>query len=422
MAHFLETEINNRTSDIFRRMAVKRRSPSDGKYESSWQDMTDLVKKWGTIETSVDDVRLNRFRHSGINITCRNDTGRFNDETNSSSLWFGYMTRYRSLVRIQAGYDTSDGELPSDATQGIFILTDEIEQDASKNEVTLRCSSLQSIFSEVRAREVPGLNVTLTAADIIARIRDHSDGAGNNIFREFITSTAWVISTTTNNYTLNTDTTLEEMTCWDLMEKLAEAETYVLMVNRTGGLEFRGRGARQSTSQWSFNGQGFPEQNIIKLNGEKEAVNKLYTYIRFKYLEADTSSSFVTAGTTTSVSNANLSWKYGQRIYELENLFTPSATTAQTIANAAFTEYSVIKKEIDFDAKFHPTLEVLDRVNLSYRSYDIAFNSLWDVIVWDTGKWSREGNNFDYQDKPYKLLGKRINLDNFSMNITAREI
>lgn len=417
----LASEINSPSSDIFRRLQVKRRSRADGLYEANWQDLTEFVKKWGTIETSVDDLKLNRFRHSGINITCRNDTGDFNDETNLSSHWFGYMTRYRSLVRIQAGYDTGDGELPSDSTQGIFILNDEIEQDAGTNEVTLRCSSIQSVFDEVRAREVNFGSLTAVASEIVTRIRDHTDGSGNFVFRQFITSTAWTISSTTSNYVLNTNT-LEDMTCWGLMEKLAEAETFVLLVNRTGGLEFRNRDPRQSTSQFSFYGQGFQNQNVIKLNGEKESINKLYTFVRVKYLAADTATSYVTAGTTTTVSPTSLTWRYGQRVYEFENTFIANTTTAQTIADGAQSEYGTVRKELDFNAKFHPTLEVLDRVDFSYRSYDVGFNNLWDVMVWDTDDWSREGNNFDYDGKNYKLLGKKINLDNFSMGVKAREI
>ena len=419
--YYLDTQINNPSSDVFRRLQFKRRDPSTGRYEANWQDATEFVKRWGTIDTAVDDVRLNKFTHSGVNVTCRNDTGRFNDETNSSSLWFGWMTRYRSLMRIQAGYKTAGGELPSDATQGIFILTDEIEQDAVSNEVTLRGSSLQSVFDEVRARELPGIGATFTASELVTRIRDHTDGAGLSIFQEFISSGAWTIQTTTNYYVFNTDT-LENMTTWGLMEKLAEAEGNVLLINRTGGIEFRNRDPRQSSSQFSFFGQGFPRQNIIKLKNENEAVNKLFTFFRLKYLDADTSTSYVTAGTTTAVSASNISWRYGQRVYEADNTFPLNTTTAQTIVNDLFTDFSGVKKEMDIDAKFHPTLEVLDRVDVSYRSYDVAFNSLWDVMVWDTDTWSREGNNFDYDGKAYKILGKRINLDNFVMGTKLREI
>lgn len=417
----LGSVINCPSSNIFRRVQVKRRKQSDGKFEADWQDVTEFVKKFGTVDLSVDDIRLNRLRHSGVNLTFRNDIGRFNDETNSSSLWFGYMTRYRTLVRVQGGYEVSSGELPSDSSQGVFVLNDELEQDADSNEVVFRCSALPVIFEEVRADRIPGLNATQTASDIIARIRDHSDGSGNNIFREFITSTAWTIQATTNNYVLSTDSTLENMSVWQLMEKLAEAETFVVLPTRTGGLEFVDRDARTTTSQFSFYGQGFPNQNVIRLKGEKEAVNKLYTYARMKYLDADTSTSYVSAGTVTAVASTNTAWRFGQRTYEFENQFAHNTATAQGIVDGFVQEFQEVKKEVEFDAKMHPTLQPLDRVELSYRSYDVAFGSLWDVMVWDTDKWSREGNNFDYDAKPFVILSRKTNLDSFVTTIRARE-
>ncbi len=417
----LASVINQPSTNIFRRVQVKRRNHSDGKYEANWQDVTEFVKKFGTVEVSVDDVRLNRFRHSGVNIVFQNDIGRFNDETNSSSLWFNYMTRYRTLVRVQAGYENDQGELPSDASQGIFLLNDELENDADSNEVVFRCSALPVVFEEVRAERIPGLNATQTASDIITRIMNHSDGSGNNIFREFITSTSWTIQATTNNYLLSTDATLQNMSVMQLMEKLAEAEQFVLLPTRTGGIEFVDRDSRTTTSQFHFYGQGFPDMNIIKLKGEKEAVNKLYTYARLKYLDADTSASYVSAGTTTAVASTNTAWRFGQRTYEFENLFAHNTVTAQAIVDGFVSEFQEVKKEIEFDAKLHPTIQALDRIEVSYRSYDLAFGSLWDVMVWDTDEWSREGNNFDYDAKPYIVLSRKSNLDNFVMTIRARE-
>lgn len=420
--YYLSSQIDASSSDVFRRFQVKRRLQSTGLYEANWQDLTEFVKKWGSVEMSIDDIRLNKFRFSGVNVTCRNDVGKFNDETNSSSHWYGYMTRYRSLIRIQAGYSTPGGELPSDSTQGIFVLTDEIEQDANRNEVVLRCSSLQSIFDEVRATDINFGSLTALSSEFMTRIRDHTDGVGTFVFRQFITSTAWTIQATTTQLVLNTATSLDGISAWELMEKLAESEGFVLFINRTGGIEFRNRDPRTTTSMYSFRGQGFPNQNIISLGGEVEAVNKLYTYVRYKYLQPDTSTSFVTAGTTTAVNSSNTAWKYGQRTYEMENLLSPSTATAQGVANAFLAEFDDVKKEITFDAKFHPEMQVLDRIDFSYRSYDIAFNSLWDVMVWDTDIWSREGNNFDYEGKAYKILSRRTDLDRFVTSIKAREI
>lgn len=418
----LTESINGPTGDVFRRMEIKRRLRTTGKYETGWQDLTKFVKRWGTLDMSVDDVRLNRFRFSGVNLTCRNDEGTFNDETNASSAWNGFMTRYRTLVRIQAGYEVDGAELPTDPTQGIFILTDEIEKAASTNQIVLRCSSLQSVFDEVRATEVPGLGSTQSASDILAKIRDHSDGAGNDIFREFITSTLWTIQTTTNNYFLQSASSLDGLTCWQLMQKLAEAEGFVLLLNRFGGIEFTDRESRTTTSQFSFLGQGFNRQNIIRFDGEKESLDKLFTRFRMKHLEADTSTSYVEAGTSTTVDADNLAWRYGQRIYEFENRFASDTATAQTIVDNLQSEFGTVKQEIKFDARFHPELQALDRIDVSYRSYDVAFTSLWDVMVWDEDLWSIEGQNFDYDGREFNILSRRINLDNFAMTVKAREV
>lgn len=418
----IQLEIERPSSVVFRKAQIKRRQLSDGLFESSWQPITEFVKKWGSLNSSVDDVRLNRFTFSGVNLTCRNDTGKFNDETNASSLWYNYLTRYRSLVRIQAGYYDTDGssELPTDPSLGVFILDDQVEIAGSTNDVVLKCSSLKSIFDEVRARDINFGSLTANASAIMARIRDHTDGASRFVFREFITSTSWTIQATTNNYLLST-ATLEDMTAWDLMQKLAESEGFVLNIDRTGGIEFVDRSATSAVT-FPFQGQGFHPQTIIKINDEAEALDKLYTFFRVKYLEADTSTSYVSAGTTTVLEPTNASWRYGQRVYEAENTFILNTATAQTIANNLFTEFSTVKREIDFDAKFVPHLEVLDRITVSYRSYDLAFHSLWDVMVWNRDFWSIEGQNFDYQNKAYKVLGKQVNLDNFMMKVKAREI
>src|SRR5687767_3648720 len=104
MASSLTTLIGRPTHQVFRRAYIKRRQTSDGRYESSWLEITKFVKSWGVFESSVDALRLNRFVHSDIQLIVRNDTGAFNPESNVTSLWSGYMTRYRTLVRIQAGY------------------------------------------------------------------------------------------------------------------------------------------------------------------------------------------------------------------------------------------------------------------------------------------------------------------------------
>jgi len=430
--------INSPSSNVFRRAYIKRRKKSDGLYESEWQSITPYVVKWGTLKYGVDDIKLNKFLHTGITLKVTNELGKFNDENNINSLWYNYLTRYNTLVKIEAGYKTEvksygwgfpwgeawgqQTEYPTDATQGIFIMNQENEI-GSDNLINLKCSSLKSIFDTVKPTEISGLGTTLTASEIIEKIRDHSDGSSIPIFRQFITSTSWNIQSTTNYYLFSTNTTLKNLnTVWDLMEKLAEAERFILLINRKGEFVFKDRELNTDTSQFDFYGQGFPRQNIIKLNAWKENYNKVYNSIKLKFLEADTSTSYVTAGTTTVVTPSNIQWKYGVRVYEFENVFINNTATAQSIADSLFSEHSEVKNEVVMKTKFHPTLEPLDKVKVNYHSYNLAEKALWDCFNWDEENWAEEGENFDWDDKEMKILSKTMNLDDFSQQVIAREI
>ena len=422
----IQYEIEAPFSRPFRRAAIQRRVAATGLYDGVWEDITEYVKRWGTMEAAIDDVRLNNFTHNGVTLVVNNDQGKFNHHSNASSLWLNYMPRFRSLLRIQAGYyDTaSTSEFPTDPTLGIYIMDSEISIRSDSNDVTLRCSSLKSVFDDVRARDIVGITgvaATQTASDIITKIRDHSDGAAANVFSQFITSTSWVISTTTNFYNLTT-TVLEDTSTWELMEKLAEAEGYVIMINRTGGIEFRQRAARQASSQFHFTGQGTDRPNTIAITEDKEAHDKYYNYFRLKYLEPDTSTSFVSAGTTTTVNQSNTSWINGAKVYEFENRYPANTTTAQAIVDALFTTSAGVPIEITLENVFIPHLEVLDRTEVSFRSYDLAVKSLWDVAIWDTSVWPPEGFNFDYNSTAAYIISKKIDLDNFKTIHKVRRI
>lgn len=432
----LPTLIGKPSANVFRRAYVLRRSVTTGLYETAWINITDDVKQWGNFESSVDAVRLNRFSHSGLELTCRNDAGHFNPETDANSIWHGSLGRFRSLVKIEAGYIDTDGtELPTVTTQGVYILSEELTRNAQNNTAHLRCKSLASIFDEVTASEVAGLGSPTTASAIIGKIRDHTDGAGAFVFRQFITDTAWTIQTTTTRYNLATVASdLENMTAWELMAKLAECEGFVLLVNRTGGIEFRNRAERTTTAAFEFYGQGFARQNVITFEESKDAIEKYYNHFRLKWAEAETATSYVEAGTNTTVDASSTVWKYGRRTYHFSNEFFETATTAQTVVDSLLGDLDEVKEEVQLTAKFLPDIEVLDKVTLSYHSYDLADqnNSLWDVMDWasdgavipgDGGNWALEdGENFDYNADEFKVLSKSTSLDNFTTTLTLRRI
>ena len=417
-------EINRPISQVFRRAYVKRRSATTGLYESTWQNITEYVVSWGSVSIGIDNIRLNNFTHSGIDLTVDNTAGKFSVETKTTSLWYGYMTRYRSLLKIESGYlDDSGNELPSTVTIGIFIITDEIVINAVTNQGSIRAKSLISVFDEVRAAEVAGLGtINQTASELITKIRDHTDGSSNFVFRNFITSTSWTIQTTTVQYNLATTTSIGEKTCWDLMNSLAECESFVLLVNREGVFEFRDRNERTATSQFAFKGQGFNEQNIISLNEYSEGLNKFYNYFNLKWTTEDTTTSYVSAGLSTTIDPSSSAWKYGVRIYKMDNPFFATSTVAQGVVNNLVTTFQTLKEEIKIKSKFCPQLNILDKVEFSYHSYDLANSTIWDVFNWDESNWAEENDNFDWTDIPFKIISCKHNLNDFSSEFALRRI
>jgi hypothetical protein len=420
----IEHEINRSQATVFRRAYIKRRSNTTGLYEADWLDITEYVENWGTIQNSIDAIRLNNFKHSGLSLTCRNDEGKFNPHGHVNSLWNGFMPRPRTLLKIEAGYEDDDGtELPADPTQGIFILTDNVPINAMTNKAVMQFKSLVSMFEEERAINVAGLNGTQSASDLITKIRDHTDGSGNLLFRQVISQASWVIQTTTANYNPATGTSLDGLSCWDLMNKLAEAEGYILIIDRTGQFEFRDRDERTTASQFTFYGVGFKNQNVISLNEYVEPINKYYNYYRLKYLTPDTSISYVTSGTTTTIDPSSTAWMYGVRTYDFENTLINDTTTAQTIVDNRRSQFDSIKEELKVKAKFTPQLEISDKVLFSYRSYDLAETTLWDQFNWDEAEWAGEaGEIFDWADIEFKILSKKTNLDNFTTEFILRRL
>lgn len=418
----------------FRKLEIKRRQSTNGLYESSWQDITKYVVKWGTLQTSLDDNRLNSFVHTGVQFVVKNDHGEFNPEYEGQSLFYGYLTRYRTLVRVTAGYtDGSGNQFPSDATQGIFVMDSDIDINASRKEVRIPCKSIISPFEETRADEIGGITAALTSSDVIGKIRDATDGSGNYLFRNFITSTAWDIQTTTTILTgLGTTTAIAELSVWEFMNKLAEVEGYVLYATRTGGLVFADRRPNSDEPSFSLYGAGFRRPNVIKMGAYKEATYKLYTHIRFKYSEADTETSVITAGTATTVDTRSLEWKYGRKAYEMDNIFFADTGSAQAVASRLRDQFSNLKSELDLDMLYAPHLEILDFLEVSHREGSVSSVYNWDQFFWaaDTTTsdpanvliWASETSSaIDFFKKNFKIIKRVHNLDTFVTTLKLRE-
>lgn len=468
LADGIINQVKSHHSLVFRRVLIKRRSLSSGAFESDWFDITRDVKKFGTIKYEADSKYVSRFRFPTASITLANEEGQFNPETSIYSYWYGYLSRQRTLLRIEAGFrkeiDNGDGtwglaELPADALwdeayydidlwdneSGSAVFTGIIGDDIienNNNEVVIKVKPLVEVFREYSAKNLTGYNNSLTASDFITMVRDHADANGNKIFLPFFgnTTTGFSITSTNVEYANLSTSTSEDIidsTVWDVIEKLAESENFLPLVTADGRFRFVSRDSNTVTSAFTFNGLGVYDSSyghtIKRINSIGPKVSKFYSRVTVRWAEPDTTTSYEIVEATLTVSPPSAAWQYGERTFEIDNRWIPNAAVAGTIASSIFNDYSALKEEIDFSTTFVPGLDLLDQITVNYDiSRYSSPQSLWDVgnwadtaggastdydLVWDP----YDGVGIYLNNKEYTLISIEMNLDTMECRYIGRE-
>lgn len=453
----LFSQIKSGKKEIFRRAYIKRMTGS-GAYESDWYEITKHIKKWGKISRAVDSSIIGRFKFNSLKLVVNNQEGLFNEETDTNSLWLGYASRQRTLVKLEAGFvdvqKRADGIWVRDEWQNsiwgsdywdnanwddtpiIFkgIISGNMLLTSSKNEIALNVMPLNEVFRQFPARNLSGLTGSQTASDIITLIRDQTDVNGAYIFRPFFenTTTGWDIDATTEIYAnLNTSGAqdIREITVWEAIERLAQAENHVAYIALDGQFRFKSRAA-SSTAGFEFHGAGsFNRQyghTIKKIDEFGPNFNKYYSRVEVKWVDADTLTSFEVVEATLTVSGASSSWVLGIRTFKIENSWIPTADVANTLATAIFNDYSALKREMRLATSFVPYLEVMDIVNVTYDSSGFKPNSNWDQRNWAPGSteliWDDSGgDSLKLTNEEFAILSIDIDLDNLQCNFILRE-
>ena len=430
-------------TDVFRSLYIRRRlDNSSGDYETSWFDITDRVKKWGHLTWTIDETKLNYFQPGGISVKCQNNDGAFDDERNGVSLWYGYLTRYKTLVRIDAGFleptttsiaippDTTTAAINSSSVQFIGVLTEPIIS-SDENEVALSCKSMASILEEIPANlliiaSAGGAGTgQLTASNLMTRMRDVTDGSSNFIAQKFITTGAWSITSHLQTLTtLNTSTQLDGMNCWDLAKKLAETTNYAVWITRIGGLNFNPK-TEGGTTVFEFYGIPFNNgtygHTIKRIMALGEDLDNLYNRIRIKFGETDTSTSYIIKASAWIVGDSTTSWKYGVRTLEFNNSWM-AQTTADNVASTLLSDHNSIKRKLEIECKFIPMLNILDKTIIRYDPKGEGIPR-WDVALWNQAVWPREpGPIYNVHPRDWKVIGLSHKMDEFETNIILKEI
>ena len=447
------TEIKKSKARVFRRLYIKRRLDTTGLFETNWQEITPDVKSWGRIQKSIDHIRYSRVRFSDLSVVVSNELGRYNPESDEVSLWSGYLSQQRTLVKIEAGFlhqtQSAAGiwtntELPTSPTIFVGVIQGDITLSDS-NEVALPVKPLLQVFRDFSCRNLTGLTTTgMTASQFIQTLRDQTDGAGAYIFRPFFqdTTSYWDFTSSSTVYpdvspnvvsAAPADNPMQndflQLSVWDAIERLAEAENAVPYITRDGVFRFQDREANTTGVQFAFFGRGFDDRRygdtIKKVNGYKTKTSDFYSRVEVKWSQQATSTSIVSTQTAMVVGNNN-AWILGHRTYAVENMWLGTVTAARTVANNIFEAVSSLPREIDFNTTFVPHLEVLDPVTLNYDSNASDPRTRWDLNDWATPGtttgteliWAK-GDSMNLFGDEFKLTSIDINLDNLECRFVA---
>jgi hypothetical protein len=449
MSPSIITEAARPNTKIFRRLYIKRRLVSTGLFETNWVNISNDVERWGKIQRSIDAVRYSKFTLSDLSITLANDRGAYNPHDEPSSLWYGYANQQRTLVKVEAGFLHQtlaasgiwiNTEYPSTPVVMVGVVAGDIMM-SDKNRITLPVKPLAQIFRDYPARNLTGFTSTgLTASQFVTMLRDQTDGSGSLIFRPFFqdTTTYWDFTSTTNVYgNLNTQTAedLREMDCWEVLQKLAEAEDLVVHIKRDGTFRFGNRSAYTTTAAWEFYGRGFTPgaygHQIKAVDAYGKKLSTYYSRVEVKWVSTNTYTALRVRESAMLVNGTNAAWNLGLRTFKFENFWIPTSTVADTILENIFNNVSSLKEEIKFSATFVPNLEVLDRVKLYYDSSEKGNQNRWDVQDWaleDTSSsndliWDKSIGDAIYHDgTEFKITALEIDLDGLTTRITAQQL
>jgi len=436
----IETQIKRPKSRVFRRAYLKRRDASTGLFESDWQEISDDIKKWSKISSSIDTSKPFRLRFNGMKVVVANDEGKYNPEDNELSFWSGYASRQRSLFKIETGFqefNQSAGiwditELPTSSTAFVGVLAGDM-MASDKNELALNIKPLTSVFQDYPARNLDFYTSTgLTAQQFMEGLRDQTDGSGSFIFRPFFqdTTTYWDIASSTTNYPNLTTQTADDIidkNVWQVVEKLSEAENKIPYIQRDGTFNFRSREALTSASQFSFYGVGSFDtkygMTIKNISAYGKKISDYYSRVEVKWSKEDTYTSYQVKEATFQVNGDNNPWNLGHKTFKIENYYLQDETAAASIANVVFDELSNLKDFTEFTTSFVPHLELLDIIKMNYNSSGVpALDSVWDANSWDdelTWDFSEQGGIY-MDDKEFKILSIDIDLDKLQCKFKAK--
>jgi hypothetical protein len=408
----------------YRKVEIKRRlDDGSGDYESSWYDVTDYIKSFGTVSWKLDTETVGVFTQSTLTLIGVNFTRQWDSPDNCTSLFNGFLTRYKTLFRITIGLKDSTGTVyPTNASFWYGIMTDDIQ--LTETDATIVVNSLTQMFREQGVSSL-SLAGTDTASTIITKVLNIQDDSGNNVFDRFITGSS--AGTTSLQYADATGgTNLEQQTAWDIINRMCLTEDYCAYIGNNGSFYFKGKSTGTDIA-WKFNGIGVNDEiygvNIASIRQSNNIWSKVYNKVVVEYQDG----AYGSQGDNWSQGDRSSSDKYGERILNISEHWLGSAG-AGSVAGSLYNTYSTPKKEVVLTTTtFNPELKLLDLVEVNYKAQNSTSPAgIWGVSCWGSsysdgiGLWTGKLGGIYLNAEQMSIIGIDLDMDSLVSTFTLR--
>jgi len=392
-----------------RKCYIKRRD-TDGDYEADWVRVDnwkqiDRVAKWGKVSIEVDeeDGVIGSFNISNLSMTVKNEDGLFNVETDARSIWYNYLNRSLTKLKIECGYTDDD-----DSEVGVVSVFEGVIDDVKigdNQQAKIKVLSYQTVLKKYDISDL-----SLTGAKTVDTLVDEiMNQTKITNFIPFVASTANENSTITsiavgalqNSY-------------WGVLKDMAKFSNSVPFMNITA-FAFKAR-TPGATSVFDFRGHGSRlYDDIFKISSfDDEGKKKVRVH-------------WIAKGTNfEAISTVPLLLKKYLGEPELLTIDDVDDTDKQALVDSLLAEWEYPKPVISFETRFLVnTLEPLNKITIDIKGQTVPIDTfVWDAWNWDDGsKWGKKkGAIIISNSRNWKVLKVEKDLDGWKTKVKAEEI
>lgn len=401
-------EIYNRYSvrDFCRKIEVKRQN-QDGSFEDDWQDIEQLS---GTIlfDNAVDNINYqlaNNNYNFGIvnvgNVTLKlnSKNGQFDDENNSSSIFFGYI-RHGSQIRIKEGYvdKYTDPENPVNVYSETFLgfiddTSNSTKVDDNNLVQNLYCVDLLSfLLKKYTISDIGSLSST-TIETLIYEILNRTQ------FTNFMTVSSSNIDAGYDASNFDISQYEGQTQLLSLFENMALGNSFFYVKE---GVFYYKPIFTGITSSFAVD-----ERKLIKFSGYESGISKVYEVFVWQNEE--------------SISYESSPNKYNRSQTILIDGITNN-TQRQNIIEYIGSIARVQRREFTIEIPFFPNIFILDKIIIKSPQIIPSDAFVWGISTWGGGDKWRKSLQADNIPNSAQWLVRKIQHGGFKTKITLQEI